>query len=70
MAKDDKQIIEKKLDTVIELLQHLLAFVLFKGGVTQEVIGKRLHVVGRSDFRPRHYQEDENPSIRSPSSNR
>jgi len=44
MAKDTNQTIEKKLDVVIELLQHLLALELSKSGVTQEVIGKRLHV--------------------------
>ena len=36
--------IEKKLDVVIELLQNLLALELSKGGVTQDVISKRLHV--------------------------
>ena len=44
MVKDKNQIIEKKLDTVIELLQHLLALKLSKNGVTQEAIGKRVHV--------------------------
>jgi len=44
MAKDTNQTNEKKLDTVIELLQHLLALELTRSGVTQEVIGKRLHV--------------------------
>ena len=44
MAKDDKQTIEKKLDTVIKLLQHLLALELAKSNVTQEVIGKHIHV--------------------------
>lgn len=44
MTKDDKQIIEKKLDAVIKLLQHLLALELAKSDVTQEVIGKHLHV--------------------------
>ena len=44
MDKDKNQIIEKKLDTVIELLQHLLALKLSKNGVTQEAIGKRVHV--------------------------
>lgn len=36
--------IEKKLDVVIELLQNLLALELSKGGVTQDIIAKRLHV--------------------------
>lgn len=44
MTKDTNQTIEKKLDVVIELLQHLVAVELTKSGVTQEVIGKRLHV--------------------------
>ena len=44
MAKDTNQTIEKKLNVVIELLQHLLALELSKSSVTQEVIGKRLHV--------------------------
>jgi DNA-binding transcriptional regulator LsrR (DeoR family) len=37
-------ILGEKLDTVIELLQNLLAVELFKSGATQEAIGKRLHV--------------------------
>lgn len=44
MANGHNQRIEKKLDAVMELLQHLLALELSKSGVTQEVIGKRLHV--------------------------
>ena len=44
MEKDTNQIIEKKLDAIIELLQNLLALELSKRGVTQAVIGKRLHV--------------------------
>ena len=44
MAKDRNHIIEKKLDTVIELLQHLLALELSKSGVTQGAIGKHVHV--------------------------
>lgn len=44
MAKDTNPNIEEKLDVVIELLQHILALELFESGVTQEVIGKRLHV--------------------------
>ena len=44
MAKSINQITEKKLDIVIELLQHLVALELSKSGVTQKVIGKRLHV--------------------------
>jgi hypothetical protein len=35
---------EQKLDTIIGLLQHLLALELARSGVTQEKIGKHLHV--------------------------
>ena len=38
------QNIERKLDTVIELLQHLLALELSDRGVPKEHIGRRLHV--------------------------
>ena len=44
MAKNTNQTLEKKLDVIIELLQNLLALELSKRGVTQAVIGKRLHV--------------------------
>ena len=44
MEKNTNQTVEKKLDAVIGLLQHLVALELSKSGVTQEVIGKRLHV--------------------------
>ena len=44
MTKDHDQIIEQKLETVIELLRHLLALELSKSGVTQTDIGKHLHV--------------------------
>jgi predicted transcriptional regulator len=36
--------LEQKIDTVIELLQHLLALELANGGVKQTVIAKHLHV--------------------------
>lgn len=36
--------LEQKLDTVIALLQHLVAVELSRGGVTQAQIGKHLHV--------------------------
>lgn len=35
---------DEKLDTIIELLQHLLALELARAGATQEEIGKHLHV--------------------------
>ena len=44
MAIDKNEIIEQKLDMVIELLRHLLAIELTKSGVPQEAIGKHLHV--------------------------
>mgnify|MGYP001558416712 CR=1 FL=1 len=44
MTKDTNQITEKKLDIIIELLQHLLALEFSRSGATQEVIGKRLHI--------------------------
>ena len=44
MGQDTNRILEKKLDAIIELLQNLLALELAKRGVTQAVIGKRLHV--------------------------
>lgn len=44
MVKETNLIIEKKLNVVIELLQHFLALELSKSGVTQGVIAKRLHV--------------------------
>ena len=39
-----KQPIESKLDEVIELLQHLLILELAKNGVSQEDIGKHIHI--------------------------
>ena len=44
MAEKIEKTVEKKLNIMIELLQHLLALELFKQGVTQEMIGKHLHV--------------------------
>lgn len=41
---DNNQIIEKKLNVVIALLQNLLALELSKNGVHQGEICKRLHV--------------------------
>lgn len=41
---DNDQIIEKKLNVVIVLLQNLLALELCKNGVPQGEICKRLHV--------------------------
>lgn len=36
--------LEEKIDTVIELLQHLVALELARSGVRQTVIAKHLHV--------------------------
>ena len=44
MAKDANELVARKLDIVIGLLQHLLVLELSKNGVTQEQIGKHLHV--------------------------
>lgn len=38
----------KKLDTIIELLQHILALELYKSGMSQEVIGKHLRIAKAS----------------------
>lgn len=44
MKNDPNARIEDKLDTVIGLLQHLIAIELSKEGMTQENIGKSLRV--------------------------
>lgn len=44
MPKDNDQHIEEKLDTVVVLLQHLLALELSRAGATQADIGKHLHI--------------------------
>jgi predicted transcriptional regulator len=36
--------VEQKLDTIIDLLQHLLVLELANRGVSQEKIGKHIHV--------------------------
>jgi predicted transcriptional regulator len=41
---DKHDVIEKKLDTIIELLRNLLAVELSKRGVSRDEIGKRLRV--------------------------
>ncbi len=41
---DTNKAIEKKLEDVIVLLQHLVAIELSRSGATQEAIGKQLHV--------------------------
>ena len=44
MPRDHNQIMEAKLDVIIELLQNLLALELCRGGVRRTVIGKRIRV--------------------------
>jgi len=44
VTKNEPQSREAKLDTAIELLQYLVAIHLWKAGVTQESIGKHLHI--------------------------
>jgi hypothetical protein len=41
---DNGQAIQEKLDTIIELLQSLLALELSRNRVPRDIIGKRLHV--------------------------
>lgn len=36
--------LEKKLDVVIELLYHIIAVELYRGGATQDDICKSLHI--------------------------
>jgi hypothetical protein len=42
MAKEE--LVQKKLDTIIELLRQLAALELSRRGVPRDVIGKRLHI--------------------------
>ena len=44
MTENINKNIEKKLDTVIGLLQYLLALEFYKSGLTKEAISKRLRV--------------------------
>jgi predicted transcriptional regulator len=41
---DKDELIQKKLDTLIELLRQLVALEFSTRGVSQDVIGKHLHV--------------------------
>jgi hypothetical protein len=41
---DTDQATQKKLDTIVELLRHVVALELSKRGVSRDIIGKRLHV--------------------------
>lgn len=44
----DKNTKTDKLDTIIELLKHILAIQLYRSGVPQDVIGKHLHIAKSS----------------------
>lgn len=44
MAKEQREITQQKLDTIIQLLRHILAAQLYKHGVPQAEIAKHLHV--------------------------
>jgi hypothetical protein len=44
MKKNTVSKADNKLDTVIVLLQNLLALELYKNGVTMEDIGKKIHI--------------------------
>lgn len=48
MPKKSNQSVDDKLDTIINLLQHLLALELSRGGATQAEIGKHLHIAKAS----------------------
>ena len=48
MSDPQSQILEKKLDTIIDLLRHLVALELANKSVSQEAIGKCLHVAKAS----------------------
>jgi predicted transcriptional regulator len=44
MENKNTQAMEAKLDTVVDLLKHLLALELARAGASQADIGKHLHV--------------------------
>jgi predicted transcriptional regulator len=44
MARTENSTAEQKLDAIVGLLQNLLALELARSGLTQEAIGKHLHV--------------------------
>ncbi len=48
MPKDQTQIIDEKLDVMIELLQNLLALELSRSGATHSQICKRIHVTNKT----------------------
>ena len=44
MARNENLAAEQKLDTHCRFFRHLLALELARSGLTQEAVGKRLHV--------------------------
>jgi predicted transcriptional regulator len=51
---------EQKLDTIVDLLRHLLALEFARSGLTQEAIGKRLHVAKATVVKMLHGVEKNN----------
>jgi predicted transcriptional regulator len=41
---DKEELLQKKLDTIIDLLRQLVALEFSQRGASKEVIGKRLHI--------------------------
>jgi len=41
---DKEELLQKELDTIIDLLRQLVALEFSRRGASKEVIGKRLHV--------------------------
>ncbi|HWM24440.1 MAG TPA: hypothetical protein VNP98_06420 [Chthoniobacterales bacterium] len=41
---DKEELLQKKLDTIIDLLRQLVALEFSRRGTSKEVIGKRLHI--------------------------
>jgi len=41
---DNDELVQKKLDTIIDLLRHLVALEFSNRGVSRDIIGKRLHI--------------------------
>jgi hypothetical protein len=45
---ENDELVQKKLDTIIDLLRQLVALEFSKRGVSRDIIGKRLHVAKAS----------------------
>jgi predicted transcriptional regulator len=41
---ENDELVQKKLDTIIDLLRQLVALEFSKRGVSRDIIGKRLHI--------------------------